>query len=95
MVNEGKTNDQIYQYIIENYGKNQVAVPHNSWMKRLSMGLPYLLMGMIVVVATGFGWFWTNSGRDEEPPDDPGAVSDSTEESIDQLVKSDKNNPLG
>lgn len=93
MVNNGKSNEAIYRYIAEDYGKNQVAVPHNDFMKRLSMGLPYLLMGLIVVVATGFGWFWVSQGSDDDDGTDP--IAPEKRDSIDRIVEADENNPLG
>jgi cytochrome c-type biogenesis protein CcmH/NrfF len=73
MVNEGKTNEQIYSYVAENYGKNQVAVPRYGFTRRLSYGLPFLLIGFISVIALGFAWNWSTEEDKDEPPsgDDP------------------------
>lgn len=92
MVRRGKSNEEIYDYIAKNYGENQIAVPQNSWMKFLSMGLPYLLMGFIVVIATGFGWFWVKSDRPEDGEED--SLSQEKRDSIDRLVDQDEENPL-
>ncbi|MFB6347826.1 MAG: cytochrome c-type biogenesis protein CcmH [bacterium] len=94
MVRKGKSNQEIYHYIEENYGENQIAVPQENWMQYVSMGLPYLLMGVIVVIAVGFGWFWTRSQPDDESGDGDDRLDGDRRESIDQIVSEDKNNPL-
>ncbi len=60
MVNEGKTNEQIYNYIEDNYGSSQVAIPRTDWIQRLSTGLPFMLIGGILVLVLGFAWVWSD-----------------------------------
>lgn len=85
MVKNGKTNEEIYAYIARNYGEYQIAVPRHGWTRRLSYGLPFLLVGMLMVVALGFAWNWT--GEDESPDDgDRSGEEKDKRERIKQLV---------
>lgn len=96
MVREGKSNGEIYEYIARNYGNNQIAVPRNSWMKFVSMGLPYIVVGLILVIAVGFGQFWVQR-RELRVKDSSSAtqeVPDEKRRSIESMVENDEDNPL-
>lgn len=92
MVEEGKSNQQIYSYVKENYGENQMAVPRHGWINRLSYGLPFLLIGLIMTVALGFAWNWTpeDSSDDDDPPE---SGEDDKRERIQELAA--EGGPLG
>lgn len=83
MVNDGKTNAQIYQYISDNYGKNQVAIPRQGWFNRISYGLPFLLMGGIVILVLGYAWNWS----DDEDDSDSNQDSNISQEKADRIER--------
>lgn len=92
MVQEGRTNQEVYSYVRENFGENQMAVPRQGWFDRISYGLPFLLIGLITIVALGFAWKWSpeDSPDDEDPPE---SGDDEKRERIEQLAAD--GGPLG
>lgn len=92
MVEAGKTNRQIYQYVEDNYGPGQVALPRRGWMDRLSYALPYLVMGLVAVGVFAMAWRWTKASRGgmEDGEDDP---SEETRQRIEELAH--REGPLG
>ncbi len=87
MVNNGHANHEIYQYVQENYGDHQIAVPRRGWFYRISYGLPFLLIGFFSIIALGFAWNW--SERDPSTEDPLGETEDPKREKIEELVSKD------
>lgn len=84
MVQEGKSNQQIYRHVQNEYGPDQIAVPHQGYMNRVSYGLPYVAMGLMILTAYWLGWnWWVKRRRDDDEP-----LSDDERESLDQLSDS-------
>jgi cytochrome c-type biogenesis protein CcmH/NrfF len=84
MVDEDQSNQEIYQYVQQNYGDHQIAIPRQGWFYRISYGLPFLLIGFISVIALGFAWNW--SDRDSDTEELPGDTEDSKRRKINDLV---------
>ncbi len=63
MVEEGKSNREIYDYVESEYGPDQVAVPRHGLLSRLSYGIPYLLFAFLVWLVFYLGWQWSKRGE--------------------------------
>lgn len=94
MVEEGQSNEKIYTYVKKNYGENQVAIPRHGWFNRLSYGLPFLLIGLIMVVAMGFAWSWAPDEPPEDDDRDPPETGDDDKRERVEKIAAD-GGPLG
>jgi cytochrome c-type biogenesis protein CcmH/NrfF len=86
MVEEGKSNEAIYNHVQNEYGPNQIAIPHQGYLHRISYGLPYVAVGLMILIAYWLSWTWWIRGRtqpDEDLSDEERAKMDSVTDSID------------
>jgi cytochrome c-type biogenesis protein CcmH/NrfF len=84
MVEAGKSNQQIYRYVQNEYGPNQVAIPHQGYMHRISYGLPYVAVGGMFLIAYWLGWTWWIRGRD---PSEESELSEEEKEQLDSVTE--------
>lgn len=83
MVNEGKSNHEIYSYVEDNYGKDNIAVPRTGWIKSMSYGFPYILIALLTVAAFRVGWLYSESDDTTDAE-----LDDSEIEKVEELVES-------
>lgn len=90
MVQSGKSNREIYDYVRRRYSGQQIAVPARGWLSRVSFGLPYLLIG---ILSTGIYWTVRHWVRRKKQNQTDSGISAESEQKIMDLVKS-KKSPL-
>jgi len=87
MVEEGKSNGAIYQHIRNEYGPNQIAIPTRGYMNRISYGLPYVAVGLMILTVYWLAWSWWISDKRVDPgeslPEEDEALMEQVSESID------------
>lgn len=86
MVLEGKSNQEIYQHVQNEYGPDQVAIPHQGYFQRISFGLPYLALGIMLLITYWLGWQWWRRG--ENKPDPTEELSEEDEQELETLTES-------
>lgn len=82
MVNQEKSNQEIYEHVQQEYGPDQIAVPHQGYLNRISYGLPYVAVGMMLLTVYWIGWNWWRSSRKKGK----GTLSDKDREQLDDLT---------
>jgi len=86
MVHAGKSNQEIYSYIEDEYGPGQIAIPHQGYFNRLSYGLPYLAVGTMILISYWMGWNWWMKGSNRTEND--AELSDEQKEQLDSVTDS-------
>ncbi|MFB6345904.1 MAG: cytochrome c-type biogenesis protein CcmH [bacterium] len=72
MVESGKSNREIFEYVKKRYSQSQIAVPRNDMLYRVSYGFPYLLIGICINIVLWLAWKWvirTEQTATDETPD--------------------------
>lgn len=83
MVEQGSSNEEIYQHIAEQYGEGQIAVPRTGWNVPMSFGVPYLMLVFSGFVVLWWGRSWVLKGERELT--DRAASSELDEEDEERL----------
>ncbi|MFB6356204.1 MAG: hypothetical protein ABEJ65_06780 [bacterium] len=88
-INQNPSREELNRFISDQFRDGLIAVPRESYLQRLSFGLPYLMIGFMLAGAYWLAWEWTT--RDEGKNNRPG--DDETREKIEELSQS-LENPL-
>lgn len=85
MVRKGKTNQEIYQHIRNEYGPDQIAIPRKGYMERVSYGFPYVAVGLMLLGVYWLGWnWWTREDKHRVPEE----LSERERKEMDDVTQS-------
>lgn len=64
MVQQGQSNQKIFDHIKSQYGEQQIAVPRTGLNVPLSFGVPYVMLVLAGYMVLIWGWNWLEAGND-------------------------------
>jgi len=84
LIGQGNNENQIQQYFIDHFGMRTVAIPTDPMSRVLVLGLPYVLIGLALLVILAQLWRWRHTRRIIAPAG--GSVADGAIDPIDPAV---------